>query len=116
MEQREQYKKVVESLKLLAATVEQQKQYLPEFADIPDDVTSSFESAFLLLPQLIDSNRLSNSSIACLLRLNNKLQWCLRNIELDDFSNAEWNKVRELSKEALQSMGEPIEKPDIKYI
>lgn len=116
MELKEQYKRVVESLKLLSASEKQQEEYLPEFADIPDDVTSSFENAFLLLPQLIDSNKFSNSSIASLLRLHNKLQWCLRNIDLDDFSNEEWNNVRVLAKETLQIIGESFEKPDPKYI
>lgn len=106
MESEEQYKLVLESLKLLSATLEEQKKYLPEFADIPDDVTSSFENAFLLLPQLIENNKFSNLSIAGLLRVYNKMQWCLRNIELDDFSNEEWNKVRELAKQALHFIGE----------
>lgn len=105
-----QYNAIVESLKLLSATEVQQSAYLPEFADIPDDVTSSFENAFLLLPQLIEADKLSNSSIASLLRVYNQMQWCLRNIELDDFSNDEWNKVRMLAKKALQLMNEPFEK------
>lgn len=116
MEFQEQYKKVIESLKLLAASLEQQKDYLPEFADVPDDVTSSLENAFLLLPQLIDSGKFSNASIASFLRLYNKVQWCLRNIDLDDFANEEWNKVRGLAKETLQLIGESVEKPDPRYI
>jgi hypothetical protein len=116
LELQEQYHRVTESLKLLAATFEEQGKYLPEFADVPDDVTSSFENAFLLLPQLIDSGRLSNTSIASLLRLYNKMQWCLRNTELDNFSNTYWNDVRNLARETLRLMGEPLDKPDTKYI
>ena len=111
-----QYKKVTESLKLLASSLDEQESYLPDFADVPDDVTSSFENAFLLLPTLVESNKLTNDSIASILRLNNKVQWCLRNLDLDDFSNAEWNKVREMARDTLQIMGEPIEQPDPKYI
>lgn len=111
-----QYKKITESLKLLASSLEEQESYLPDFADVPDDVTSSFENAFLLLPTLIESNTLSNDSIASILRLNNKVQWCLRNLDLDDFSNAEWNKVREMARDTLRLLGEPLEKPDIDYI
>lgn len=116
MELQEQYKIIVESLKLLAASLEQQEQYLPVFADVPDDVTSSFESAFLLLPQLIDSNKLSYSSIASILRLYNKMQWCLRNIPLENFENEEWNKLRELAKQTLRLMDERLESLDVKYI
>lgn len=111
-----QYKKVTESLKLLASSLEEQESYLPEFADVPDDVTSSFENAFLLLPTLVESNKLTNDSIASILRLNNKVQWCLRNLDLDDFSNAEWNKVREMARDTLRLMGEPLGKPDTNYI
>jgi len=112
----QQYKMVTESLKLLASSLEEQEKYLPDFADVPDDVTSSFENAFLILPTLIENNKFSNNSIASILRLYNKMQWCLRNLELDDFSNVEWNKVREMARETLQLMGEPIEKPDGNYI
>ena len=116
MDLQEQYKRLTETLKLLAASFSQQKQYLPEFADVPDDVTTSFENAFLLLPLLVESGRLSNSSTASILRVFNKMQWCLRNVQLDDFSSVEWNNLRELSKEALKSLGEPIDKPDSKYV
>jgi hypothetical protein len=116
MELQEQYRRVLESLKLLSASEEQQEEYLPEFADIPDDVTSSFENAFLLLPQLIDNNSFSNSSLASILRLYNKMQWCLRNVGLDDFSNEEWNKVRRLARETLHLIGESLEKPDTRHV
>lgn len=111
-----QYKIVIENLKLLASSLEEQESFLPDFADVSDDVISSFENAFLLLPAIIESNKLTNESIASVLRLNNKVQWCLRNIDLDDFSNAEWNKVREMARDTLQVMGETIEKPDTNYI
>ena len=107
---------ITESLKLLASSLEEQEEYLPEFADVPDDVISSFENAFLLLSTLIESNKFSNNSIASILRLYNKVQWCLRNLDLDDFSNAEWNKVREMARDTLQIMGESIGKLDPDYI
>lgn len=68
-----QYKKVTESLKLLASSLEEQENYLPDFADVPYNVTSSFENAFLLLPTLIENNKFSNNSIASILRVYNKM-------------------------------------------
>lgn len=112
----QQYKIIVESLKLLALSFDEQEKYLPDFADVPDDVVSSFENAFLLLPALIENNKFSNNSIASILRLNNKVNWCLINLDLDDFSNVEWNKVREMAKDTLQIMGESIGTPDPHYV
>ena len=110
------YRIVIESLKLLASSLEEQESYLPDFADVPDDVISSFENAFLLLPVLVERNELTKESIVSILRLNNKVQWCLRNLDLDDFSNTEWNNIREMAKDTLQVIGEPAGKPDINHI
>ena len=101
----ENYKLVIKSLELLAAPYEEQKRCLPKFADVPDDVVSNFENSFLLLPVLVEEGRFSNHAIASLLRVYNKMQWCLRNIELDDFGNEEWNKLRELSNITFKSIG-----------
>lgn len=98
----EQYNMLIEGLKLLSVSYEDQVSFLPEFADVPDDVIGSFENAFLLLPQLVENNKLSNRVISSILRTYNKMQWCLRNVELDDFSNDEWNRLRELSKESVR--------------
>jgi hypothetical protein len=110
------YKRVVETLKLLAAPYDQQQKYLPEFVYVPSDITTSFEDVFLLLPSLIEENAFSNISIASLLRTYIKMQWCLANLNLDDFSDGEWNKVRELSKETLLQLGESLGDPDLKYV
>ena len=116
MELEQHYKMLTESLKLLASSLEEQEKYLPDFADVPDDVTSCFENTFLLLPALIENNKFSYNSIAPILRLYNKMQWCLRNVDLYDFSNAEWNKVREMARDTLQIMGEPLGNPEPGYI
>lgn len=116
MEAREHYIKVVESLRLLSSSYEEQKKILPDFADVPDDVTSTFEDAFLLIPGLIEKEEFSYKAIASIIRVYNKMEWCLRNIDLEDFSNTEWNKLRELSKETLSLLDEPIQEPNVKYI
>lgn len=92
------------ALTQLSWSYQDQVANLPDFADVPDDITSSFESAFLLLPQIVESNLLSNASIASILRVYNWMQWCFRNTDLDDFTNEHWNKVRKLAQEALESM------------
>ena len=98
------YNILVESLKLLAASFEEQRNLLSDFADITDDVISSFENAFLLLPEIIESGKLDNISISYILRTFNWMSWSIRNADLDDFSSKEWDKVRNLAREALVKM------------
>lgn len=117
-----QYRKVIESLKLLSLAFQEQKQCFPEFVDVPFEVLDTFNNAFLLLPNLIEDEQFSNHEISILIRLHNLINFTasnpvLKDLEEEQFStNAEWNKLRELSKEALRLIGEPIEKPDLKYI
>lgn len=116
MEQENAYKRIIESLKLLALSYEEQKKCFPDFVDVPDDVVSSFENSFLQLPILVEKGMFSNCGLASLLRVYNLIQWCIRNLDLDDFSNDKWNKVRELSKETLRLIGEPLKNPDMDYV
>lgn len=99
MEHQQQLDILIRSLDLLGSSIEDLEKTLPAFVyNIGGDVISEFENGFLLLPQLIENNMLSTDSIVSVLRLNNKVQWCLRNIGEEDFSNEEWNKVRVLAK------------------
>ena len=116
------YKKVIESVKLLALPYEQQKLFFPAFVDAPFEVLDTFGHAFLLLPQLVEDNRFSNAGIGSLLRLWNMIELTartpeLKDLEEDQFSTHEsWEKVRGLARDALIRIGEPLEKPDPHYI
>ncbi|QDW25174.1 hypothetical protein FFJ24_010275 [Pedobacter sp. KBS0701] len=112
----ENYVKTIETLRLLSSSYEDQVRCFPDFADVPDEVISSFETVFLLIPSLIEEEIFSFKSIASILRIYNKMQWSLRNLDLDDFSSTEWNELRELSKNTLRLLDEVIQKPDMKYI
>ncbi len=103
MEHQQQLDILIKSLDLLTSSAEDLEKTLPAFVyDIDEDVISEFENGFLLLPQLIENNMLSTGSIVSVLRLNNKVQWCLRNIGQEYFSNEEWNEVRTLAKLSAQ--------------
>jgi len=91
-----------DSVTILGSSFEDQKKILPDYVDIGDDIISDFENAFLLLPELIENGKFSYNAIAMILRLYNQVQWCLRNISLDDFSSQEWDNVRELAKKVIQ--------------
>ena len=96
-----QYKALLNSLKLVACSFEEQKKSLPEFVDVKDEVLNTFFEGFLLLPSLIENNYLSMRGIASIVRLNN---W-MNLTEQDKFSidlvafkeGAEWNKIRLLN-------------------
>lgn len=108
MDTQHNYNFIVNSLKLLAASINDQKAYLPEFADIGWDVTSEFESAFLVLPQVVASGKLSNVAISLILTLYIRVQWCLRNLGTEDFANEQWDQVRQWAKQVLEELERPI--------
>ena len=112
------YKSLVESLRLLASSYEKQENYLPEFVVVQDEVISLFGDAFLIAPQLIEKNLLSNEAIASMIRCYNFMEIALRNQENpDDFKNQEsWNRVRELAISTLEKMGEELKEPDLSSV
>lgn len=118
----EHKKKLIESLKLLSLAFEEQSQCFPDFVDVPFEVIDDYGNAFLLLPSLIEAEFFNYAIIANLVRLHNLITFTANRAEFKDleenrFANSEeWNVVRRLSRETLQLMREPIEKPDLKYI
>lgn len=116
------YKKITESLKLMSLSYQEQKAYFPDFVDVPFEVLDTFDNAFLLLPNLIESGSFNNEGIAFLIRLNNLIRVrannpLFKNLDENQFSESqEWQELRNLSKETLRKLGEPIESPDSKYI
>jgi hypothetical protein len=115
-----QYKSLVESLKLLASSYDDQKNYLPDFVDVKDEVIATFGDAFLLVPQLVEQDFLSKNAIASVVRCFNWMELATRdeNIsDLESFKNHEnWQKVRELAAKALDDMNEEKGKPDLSHI
>lgn len=122
MEIERYYKKVIESLRLLSLNFNEQKEYFPEFVDIPFEILDTFEHAFLLVPQLLESNKISYDVVPDLLRLHLLISSKIENLDFDNLeveklcNSDEWNTIRELSTEIIKQMGEPFAKPDSNYI
>lgn len=116
------YKKVIESLKLLSLSYEKQKTLFPDFVDVPFEILDTFENAFLLLPSLIENTLFSYNSIAYLLRLHNIIIITSQIPKFKDLNehqfqySLEWEKIREMSKDALKQIGEPLSTPNTEYI
>lgn len=116
------YKKTIEGLKLLAMPFTMQKTYYEDFVEVPFEVLDTFDDIIIQLPKLIEGNRFTNMQIASLLRLHNRINFVitdpdLRNLDEMSFSDDNrWNNIREMAKESLIIMNEPIIPPDSKYI
>ncbi len=115
-----QYKILVDALKLMGLPFDEQKRFLPKYADIKDDVVSVFINAFYIMPQLMDRQEISYSAA-------NKILHCYVQMDLSlsieeratdsAFANHEaWEQIRELARESLKEMGEPIETPPVDSI
>jgi len=122
MEIERYYKKLIASLKLISLNFNEQREYFPEFVDVPFEILDTFEKAFMLLPQLVELNIITYKAIPNLLRLHNLVNMELKSVDFETLeaeklcNSEEWNKIRELSKETLNFMDEPFGKPDNNYI
>ena len=119
MEIENQYKSLVESLRILALPYEEQRSCLPNYVIVQDEVIAMFDDAFLLLPQIIDAEFLDKKSIASIIRCFNWMNIMTRNNEIDvDFlkNNDGWQKVRYLATQALTDIKELKGKLDISHI
>ena len=111
-----QYKALLNSLKLVACSFEDQQKLLPKFVDIKDEVLNTFFESFLLLPSLIENNYLSVKGIAAIIRLNNWIDLTELDSNLNDIvafkESTEWNKIRLLARAALDELNEGLTLPD----
>lgn len=103
------FKSLFDAIKILSLSYENQKNILPEYADIENEIVSDFENSFSLLPQLVENKKLSFEAISLVLRLYNKVEWCVRNIGLDDFENEEWDNVRKIANETINILDFNVE-------
>ena len=98
MELKVKYNNLIESLYLLSLPFKEQEKAVPDFVLVYDEVISSFEDAFLLTPSIIESEILSYSIIANVIRCYNLMEMNLRTESptyLEDFkSGSSWNKIR----------------------
>lgn len=116
------YKKIVESLKLLALPFEDQKKCFPEFVDVPFEVLDTFDKVFYILPDIVENQKLKFNSIANLIRLKNLIDFTssnpkLRDLDVEQFSKSEeWEKIRSFAKEIISELGEELAIPDSNFI
>ncbi len=115
-----QYKILVDALKLMGLSYEEQKKFLPEYADIKEDVVSVFINALYILPQLMDRQEISygavNKILHCYVQMDLSLSIEERSSDSAFANHEAWGQIREFAREALLEMGEPIEAPPVDSI
>ncbi len=95
---------------------EDQRKILPDFVDdIQDDIVSEFNNAFMLLPQLMEQNKVSYEAVKSILTCYILMEMNISNSDLPEkaFENHEtWENIRNSAKQALEEMKEELSYPD----
>lgn len=113
--------KLVASIQLLALPYENQREMLPAFVDLPFELLDVFDSAFILLPQIVEAELLSYQEISWVLRLNNQVSTVHNMIELHDLDEGDhlnhevWQLLRNLAGQVLDKMSihQAVPNPDL---
>jgi hypothetical protein len=111
---------LIQSLQLLAAHSRQQVNALPAFVDVPDEVALTFSEALLLADPLVKEGLITTGQQAELKQLDalleqmsdNKNLWTLASLQ----ASPEWEHVRHLAKDILQSFQTPTEMPNLFWL
>lgn len=112
------YHLIVESLKLLALDYPDQEKHFPSFVDVPFEILDTFEKAFVLLPQVLEADRVACKVVPSLLRIHNLIagELChpdFSTLEAVELCNStKWDTIRKIAKECLNLMGEPCIEPE----
>ena len=115
MKAEQQHESLVDSLRLLAASADTQIDVLPNFVVVTDEIVSTFEDAFLLLPQLERRSMVSPEAAEAVRRVDAWLDEIPDDGSIADASTLAthefWARGRELARRALISMNEKIVPP-----
>ena len=115
------FEKLIQSLQLLAADYNVQKESLPDFVHVPDEVILTFNEAFMCIDQLFDDNLITKKQKDELSKLDRFLSKfdkfgaypsALKSLE----SSQEWKDIRKKSLEILKSLGYKKEKPNLFWV
>ncbi len=123
MENENRYRrKVIESLRLLSLDYRDQISIFPSFVNAPFEVLDTFFNAFLLLPNLIESQQFCYEGIANLLRIRFLANMIINLENFDTITDAEfevmedWKLINSLAKETLYFFGEEVIEPNLDFI
>jgi hypothetical protein len=116
--------RLVDALQLLAADYETQREAIPNFAHLPDELALIYSESLLCIEQhtdeLVDSGFLSGSALQKLRELDDTLArmsgkpglWTIDALT----HSSEWQQVRERAREILRQLGVPLSPPKLDWI
>lgn len=102
------YKTFVESIKMLSLSKKKQQHQFPSFVDTEIELISTFEDAFVLIPELIENNLLGNETIANVIRCYILMKISMDNETGNSISENDWGKIRSLAREILSDIEKNI--------
>jgi hypothetical protein len=110
-------------LKLLSLSYEQQKDALPDYVYLPDELVLSFDEVYILFDQVIDANLVNEQQIEKIAEINKAFEfmeehkqtenpWTYEAVE----SGENWKNIRKLSREALALFSEKEDRLDLSWV
>ena len=116
----QQYKIVVEGVRLVALDAARQIAILPEFVVPSDEIATTFSDGYLLVPQLRRRNLINEEAAAKLKVLDDWFEEMPtdgsivsnESLQEHDF----WKTARELARKALASLKEERCEPDLSHV
>lgn len=115
-----QYRLLVESLRLVAAQPSVQLRLIPEFAIAGDEIATTFDDAYLLLPQLEGAGEVGRDAAGWIRKLDAWFEGLCGNEALGQSSwvaeDPFWEEARRLAGQALLELHEPLAEPVLAHI
>ena len=113
---------LIEALNILAADYLVQMEAFPDFVFLPDEVISIFSEAYLLFPQIIESELVNECQISSVENVKIFIGQMGDKSEQDIWSmeamkiHPDWKMLRSFAKDALVTFGKMPELPDLRWI
>ena len=105
----DQYSLLTDSVRLVAASADEQVAVLPSFVCVTDEIITCFSDAFLLVPQLRRAGMIPDAADRSLTELDQYFEQMPRDEDLIDpkslAADGFWAEARRLASRALRDLG-----------
>lgn len=114
----ELYKKIIESLKLVASPAKEQINLFPDYVCIPDEIALTFDEIISYAKILVENNFITIDQYSLLEHLNHlfenfqKVDWTIESM----YNSKKWMQTRQEAIIILKKFGESYSNPDIFWI